>query len=653
MQVILLWLPKCAELKRFLQEISVPDDAINTILSVLGVANFKKEMEQIWEESERVRLVTEEREQKEKDEREKERVRLENENRATKDRLENERLEKERLENERIRLENERKEIEERERREKEERERREKEERERREKEERERREKEERERNVAAIINLPGPISPQPGPLVSLQEPIKTRITKLLHNQDKLLGMIDEAEREYDQMVKRKRAPLPSEDEKRAAHTKLQHVISECERNRSTLIRMAQFFDVLLLENDLIGYVQHEKLLQGFEEIESFTPYRMQSHYDDIVPLKVTSRHPVYTASWEGRNVVLKRYALREDDLKKLKREIRLLKFLESENIARVNAMFVDGPDTFVEMPFYGGGTIDRWIESKRDSLVADGGFANELIRVFGELIEALNHLHSNHVVHCDVKPDNIFVRDDGKIVLGDFDISKSSDERRTTAVRDLRTMTAHPKTAAYAAPELLDERARASASSDIYSAALVMCELIEPGIVEKKQIDIARLRSNPALAGLDSLFVVLERMLANDPASRPTALDVLRATAGTSNSYPLPSLANRSVTSTESNSTDPSAPNALIQIESSKLKPKGEYPTSEQELDRIDDREYFKKHVEALREIEKSAIEKKNIVGVELVPDSEYCVPFCTREFNEFMRNSGNLRFALCVE
>jgi serine/threonine protein kinase len=115
----------------------------------------------------------------------------------------------------------------------------------------------------------------------------------------------------------------------------------------------------------------------------------------------------------------------------------------------------------------------------------------------------------------------------------VLGDFDVSKSSDERRTTTVHDLRTMTLHPLTAAYAAPELASgKEASANASSDIYSAGLVMCELIEPGFVAKKQFDLAHLRANKSLVGLEALFGVLQQILSEDPRARPSALAASRS-------------------------------------------------------------------------------------------------------------------------
>ena len=41
---------------------------------------------------------------------------------------------------------------------------------------------------------------------------------------------------------------------------------------------------------------------------------------------------------------------------------------------------------------------------------------------LKAFRDIVDAVSKLHSNKIVHRDIKPDNIFVANDGRLVLGD---------------------------------------------------------------------------------------------------------------------------------------------------------------------------------------------------------------------------------------
>eukprot|EP00834_Sanchytrium_tribonematis_P001083 NODE_23_length_42016_cov_0.755803.p21 type:complete len:195 gc:universal NODE_23_length_42016_cov_0.755803:4983-4399(-) len=47
-------------------------------------------------------------------------------------------------------------------------------------------------------------------------------------------------------------------------------------------------------------------------------------------------------------------------------------------------------------------------------------------ECLRVFGQMLNAVSFLHSNRIIHCDIKPDNILVCFNGNIKLTDFGMS-----------------------------------------------------------------------------------------------------------------------------------------------------------------------------------------------------------------------------------
>ena len=72
-----------------------------------------------------------------------------------------------------------------------------------------------------------------------------------------------------------------------------------------------------------------------------------------------------------------------------------------------------------------------------------------------------QGLTYVHGHNIVHCDVKPANIFVTRDGTGVLGDFDVSQD-DNTRATMASAAATKVVVGATWDYMAPELVSSGA-----------------------------------------------------------------------------------------------------------------------------------------------------------------------------------------------
>nr|WP_255672317.1 serine/threonine-protein kinase [Glycomyces amatae] len=114
-----------------------------------------------------------------------------------------------------------------------------------------------------------------------------------------------------------------------------------------------------------------------------------------------------------------------------------------------------------------------VMEFIEGKSlADLIAERGRidARELMPVIAATAEALQHAHDRGIIHRDIKPGNILVRDrDGQAVLTDFGIARSG------ASGDLTQTGAVMGTASYIAPEQA-EGTGVLPSSDMYSLGVV---------------------------------------------------------------------------------------------------------------------------------------------------------------------------------
>jgi serine/threonine-protein kinase len=171
-----------------------------------------------------------------------------------------------------------------------------------------------------------------------------------------------------------------------------------------------------------------------------------------------------------------------------------------------------------------------VMEWCEGKPLRQIMDAGeVAQEsAIRIATAVLEALQYLHDNGVVHRALKPDSVMVDDHDKIKLLDFGMASDATSRRLTYTNLANEL----GNADYISPEQA-AGTRGDGRSDIYSMGVILYEMLTGNLPFRGASPLeamkARLSSSPIPPSVASpsisphLQEALYRALEKDPRNR----------------------------------------------------------------------------------------------------------------------------------
>ncbi len=229
------------------------------------------------------------------------------------------------------------------------------------------------------------------------------------------------------------------------------------------------------------------------------------------------------------------------------RFQREARLAKQLDHPNLVRTFQTAVADDLYYLVMEYLEGETLQEVLQRRRQLPPA------EAVRVSQQVLLGLQHIHEQGLVHRDLEPGNIMLvraavqagRTQPTVVkILDIGLGRAVFDQSAPAAGGLRLTTAGTilGTPEYMAPEQGRDSHAVDIRADIYSVGCILyhCLTGQPPFPDKQVVRAMRRHAEETPAPLrqfnpylpDGLQVIVDRMLAKDPAQRyPTPDDAAR--------------------------------------------------------------------------------------------------------------------------
>ncbi|XP_076308514.1 serine/threonine-protein kinase PAK 3-like [Tachypleus tridentatus] len=268
------------------------------------------------------------------------------------------------------------------------------------------------------------------------------------------------------------------------------------------------------------------YEDFLQKFKtRVSMEDPY---TKYTNFRKIGYGASGIIYKASeiGTGRTVAIKQINLsRESKIELYIIEILRLREHKHQNIVNYIDTYLVGEELWIVMEYLSGGSLT-------DVVTKTSMKEKEISKVCRKVLQGLEYLHLNHVIHRDVKSDNILLGTGGEVKLADFGISAK-------LTRDRNNRRSRCGTPNWMAPEVVKGN-RYGPKADIWSLGITAIEMVqgEPPYYGQKEFMVYHLITKigtPLIIQKKDLSPVfknfLNKCLEVDASKRCTASELLK--------------------------------------------------------------------------------------------------------------------------
>lgn len=235
--------------------------------------------------------------------------------------------------------------------------------------------------------------------------------------------------------------------------------------------------------------------------------------------------SVHRATDTRW-GDEVAIKRlHEVDPEDVDDLANEFRALADLHHPNLVGMYGLERAGDEVFLVMERVDGVPLDRWSPpGGRDGAAWKA--------TLGSVLDGLEHLHRQGILHLDLKPRNLLVRPDGTAVLVDFGFA-----RRVGVGDDGVAPVGLRGTLAFMAPELL-RGDHPTPATDVYALGVLLSLLATGTLPSAARIQALVANGTPVLPehAPDTMapwidHAVIRAATTPDPTARPPLAELRR--------------------------------------------------------------------------------------------------------------------------
>ncbi|XP_036405295.1 serine/threonine-protein kinase PAK 5 isoform X2 [Megalops cyprinoides] len=232
------------------------------------------------------------------------------------------------------------------------------------------------------------------------------------------------------------------------------------------------------------------------------------------------------IATEKHSGKQVAVKKMDLRKQQRRELLfNEVVIMRDYHHENVVDMYNSYLVGDELWVVMEFLEGGALTDIVTHTRMN-------EEQIATVCLSVLRALSYLHTQGVIHRDIKSDSILLTSDGRIKLSDFgfcaQVSKEVPKRKSLV-----------GTPYWMAPEVIS-RLPYGTEVDIWSLGIMVIEMVDgepPYFNEPPLQAMRRIRDNlpPRLKEPHKVSSILraflDLMLVREPSQRATAQELLQ--------------------------------------------------------------------------------------------------------------------------